>query len=331
MTRITILGDGAMGTAAAMILAQKPDLDVSLWCQFDENKDAIVRDRENRRFLPGVHVPESIRVVSDFSLVRQSDAFLLAIPMVYLRGTLTRLAGDWPRDSQPIVVSVVKGIEQGTFCRASQIAKEVLQIERFVPFSGPTHAEEIARGKPAGIVAAHSDVALAETVQRWFANDRLRVYTSRDVIGTELGGALKNVIAIAAGICDGAEFGDNAKSALMTRGLVEMTRFGVAMGAQATTFQGLAGLGDLITTCVSPHGRNRRVGERLGRGETIDQILGDMQQVAEGVWTARGVHELAQSRNIEMPVTQEVHRILFEGKNVRQAVEDLMNRPLTQE
>lgn len=330
MTRITILGDGAMGTASAIVLAQKPELDVTIWCQFDENRVSILRDRENQKFLPGVSVAESIGVVSDFSLVRSSDAFVIAVPMVYLRATLQRLADDWPR-TDPIVVSVVKGIEQGTFCRPSEIARDILGVERFVPFSGPTHAEEIARGMPAGIVAAHADVAIAERVQNWFANDRLRVYTSRDSVGTELGGALKNVIAIAAGICDGAEFGDNAKSALMTRGLVEMTRFGVALGAQASTFQGLAGLGDLITTCVSPHGRNRRVGERLGRGETIDQILGDMRQVAEGVWTTRSVHDMAESKGIEMPVTQEVYRILFEGKNVRQAVEDLMNRPLTQE
>lgn len=330
--RFAILGDGSMGTACAMLLAQKPEHEVAIWCQFPENAAALRRDRENKRFLPGVSLDERIGVESEFSAVADSDVFVLAIPMIYLAKTLEPLASSWANSGaiRPMV-SVVKGIEQGTFRRASQIVESLLPDVRCVVLSGPMHAEEIARGMFASCVSACGDIDLARKVQHWFSGDTLRVYASHDLKGTELGGALKNVIAIAAGICDGAEFGDNAKSALMTRGLVEMTRFGLSEGARAETFHGLAGLGDLITTCISSHGRNRHVGERLGKGEKLDSIIDGMVQVAEGVWTTRGVWEMAQSRGIEMPVTEEVYRILFEDKDVRTAVRDLMRRPLSAE
>ena len=330
--RFTVIGDGAMGTATAILLAQRPEFDVTMWCQFAENADAMMRDRENRRFLPGVAISDRIKATGDFEQCRDADAFILAVPMVYLSKTLDRLSPRWVMREKPTpVVSVIKGIEQGTFRRASEIIAQYLPGAEAVAFSGPMHAEELAQGMYASIVAASPNLAVAEEVQHWFSSDRLRVYTSSDLIGTELGGALKNVIAIAAGICDGAKYGDNAKSALMTRGLVEMIRLGVALGARPETFYGLAGLGDLITTSVSPHGRNRRVGERLGRGEKMSAIIGDMVQVAEGVWTAKSVHELSRTLKIDMPVTTEIYQILFEDEDVEQAVHDLMHRPLSSE
>lgn len=331
-TRFTVIGDGAMGTATAILLAQRPEFDVTIWCQFPENADAMTRDRENRRFLPGVSLGDRVKATGDFNMCRDADAFIVAVPMVYLSRTLERLSPFWPKRAKPIpVVSVIKGIEQETFRRASEIISSHLSGSEVVAFSGPMHAEELALGMYASIVAASPNLALAGEVQHWFSSDRLRVYTSTDLIGTELGGALKNVIAIAAGICDGANFGDNAKSALMTRGLVEITRLGVALGAKRETFYGLAGLGDLITTSVSPHGRNRRVGERLGKGEKMSAILGSMVQVAEGVWTAKSVHELSKKLNIDMPVTTEIYQILFQDEDVQQAVHDLMHRPLASE
>ncbi|MBY0586863.1 NAD(P)-dependent glycerol-3-phosphate dehydrogenase [bacterium] len=330
--RITVVGDGAMGTACALLLAKKSDLEVSLWCQFAENAEAMRRDRENRRFLPGISLPPSVSIESDVACCRDADAIILAVPMLYLRATLTRLvaSGLSPRVGLPIV-SVIKGIERETSARPSEIVKEFFPQSRLAALSGPMHAEELAQEMLASVVAASEDAPVAEMVQRWFSSDRLRVYTSRDLIGTELGGALKNVIAIAAGICDGANLGDNAKSALMTRGLVEMIRLGTVLGADPRTFYGLAGLGDLITTCVSPHGRNRRVGHRIGTGEKIHDILASMVQVSEGVWTSQSVYALAKDRGIDMPVTTEVYQILFEGEDVTQAITDLMQRPLSAE
>lgn len=323
-TQFTIIGDGAMGTACAVLLARQPAHEVTIWCQFAENQAQMSAQRENVKFLPGVPIPASVRLTTEFAEARHADAFVVAVPTVYLAATLERLAPLWPVGKP--VVSVIKGMEQETFRAPSQIIGEQLNDPPVAVLSGPSHAEEISRGLPASVVAASGDLRLARLVQQWFTTDRFRVYTSHDLRGTELAGALKNVIAIAAGICDGLGFGDNAKSALMTRGLVEMVRFGLILGAEADTFYGLAGLGDLITTCVSQHGRNRRVGQRLGEGKTLDEILRESPQVAEGVWTARSVHDLCQRRNIDMPVTTEIYRILFEGKAPIQAVADLMNR-----
>ncbi len=330
--RWTVIGDGAMGTAAALLLAQKQTHQVSIWCQFAENAEALRRDRENRRFLPGVTIPESIAIETDFLRCQDADAFVVAVPMVYLRSTLERLASIWKPTRRPVpMVSVIKGIERETFRRPSEIITELLPAAEVIALSGPMHAEELAQGMLASVVSAARDIALAEMAQQAFSSDRLRVYTSADLIGTELGGALKNVIAIAAGICDGANLGDNAKSALMTRGLVEMVRLGKSLGADPRTFYGLAGLGDLITTCVSPHGRNRRVGHRIGAGEKIADILASMVQVSEGVWTSQSVYALAKERGIDMPVTKEVYQILFENENVEHAIGDLMRRPLVSE
>ena len=315
-----------MGTACAIVLAEKPEQRVSLWARNADHASEMVKTRENKRLLPGITIPDSIEVTSDISAaVADSDLLVMAVPTAFLRNCLSEISVHLT-DDRP-VVSVIKGIENETFQRPSEIIGEVLGSRAVVSLSGPSHAEEITRRLPASVVAASGDLALARRVQQTFSTDRFRVYTNADIIGVELAAALKNVIAIAAGICDGLGYGDNAKSALMTRGLVEMTRFGTSLGAEAQTFTGLAGMGDLITTCASPYSRNRKVGERLGAGETLEEILESMDAVAEGVWTTRSVHELAEQRGIEMPITAEVFSVLFEDKRAAEATNSLMMRP----
>jgi len=329
-TKTTILGSGAMATACAVLLAEDPEHAVSIWARNPDNARAMSETRENQRLLPGVKIPERVEITSDIEkAVDGADLLVVAIPTEFLRECLTQLSPAL-KLNRP-VVSVVKGIERETFLRPSELIEELLGSRAVVALCGPSHAEEIARRLPASVVAASGDIALAKRVQQLFTTDRFRVYTNPDLIGVELGGALKNIIAIAAGICDGLEYGDNAKSALMTRGIVEIMRFGEMLGAEPATFWGLAGIGDLVTTCVSPYGRNRMVGERLGRGETLAQIRADMEAVAEGVNTTRAVYEMAEQRGIEMPITGEVYQVLFEDKSPRDATTSLMLRPLRDE
>lgn len=329
-TKIAILGSGAMATACALLLAERADQEVAIWARSPEYADQIQTERENRRLLPGVTLPASVSVTSDLErALDQAEFIVAAVPTQFLRSALEH-AKPYLNRERP-VVSVVKGIENATFQRPSEIIQDVLGNRGVVALSGPSHAEEIGRRLPATVVAASGDLGLARQVQRMFNTQRFRVYTNLDLIGVELAGALKNVIAIAAGISDGLGYGDNAKSALMTRGLVEMTRFGQRFGAEAATFSGLAGMGDLITTCVSPYGRNRRVGERLGRGETLPQILAAMEAVAEGVATSRSVFEISEQEGIETPIMAEVYRVLFEGKCPADATNSLMLRPLRSE
>jgi glycerol-3-phosphate dehydrogenase (NAD(P)+) len=240
-----------------------------------------------------------------------------------LRQTIARFAAV--RKNDVPVVSLTKGLEIGTFHRPTEILSEILKTERLAVLSGPSHAEEVARGLPTSVVVAAADLHLAMWAQERFGTDRFRVYTNADLVGVELAGALKNVIGIAAGVCDGLGFGDNAKAALLTRGMVEMTRFGVAHGAEAATFAGLAGIGDLITTCFSPHGRNRRVGFRLGKGEPLAEVLAG-PQVAEGVFTSKSVHERVERIGIEAPIMTGVYEMLHEGKAPLAVVQELMTR-----
>jgi len=320
-----VLGDGAWGTAIALLLAQNPEHRVRLWSARADNGRILQERRENVRLLPGVPIPDTVTLTLDIAeAVAGADLWVAAIPTIYLRTMLERIASA-VQPSAP-VLSLAKGVENTTFLRPSEILTQVLGVEQTAVLSGPSHAEEISRGMPASLVAASNDMELARWIQRRFSTDRFRVYTNLDPVGVELGGALKNIIGIAAGINDGLGFGDNAKSALMTRGLVEMTRFGVALGAEAQTFQGLAGMGDLITTCISRHGRNRHVGERLAKGEKIADILASMTMVAEGVYTTRSVHERAERMGLDMPITSEVYRVIYEGKNPLSAVNDLMLR-----
>lgn len=320
-----VLGDGAWGTAVALLLAQQQGHRVRLWSARAENARLLRERRENIRLLPGVPIPEAIELTADIAAATAgADLWISAIPTVYLRATLERVA-RMTRAERP-VLSLAKGLEIDTFQRPTEIITQVLGTDLVAVLSGPSHAEEVSRGAPTSLVAASSDFDLAHWIQQHFSTDRFRVYTNLDVLGVELAGALKNVIGIAAGINDGLGFGDNAKSALLTRGLVEMARFGVALGAEHETFFGLAGMGDLITTCISPHGRNRRVGERLGRGEKLADILADTGMVAEGVWTAKSVHERATRMSLDLPIMREVYRVLYEDKPALAAVNDLMRR-----
>lgn len=324
-TSIAILGDGAWGTAIALLLAQNPRHRVTLWSAREDNGRLLQRHRENVRLLPGVPIPPAVELTLDIrQAVAGTELWVAAIPTVYLRATLARIASTVA--AGPPVLSLAKGLENGTFLRPTEIVTQMLGIEKVAVLSGPSHAEETSRGLPASVVAASRDLELARRVQQMFSTARFRVYTNRDPVGVELAGALKNIIGIAAGINDGLGLGDNAKAALLTRGLVEMTRFGVALGAEAKTFAGLAGLGDLITTCVSAHGRNHRVGQRLAGGERWADIQASMTMVAEGAYTARSVHERAGQMGIDMPITAEVYRVLYENKDPRAAVTELMMR-----
>ncbi|HTK75401.1 MAG TPA: NAD(P)H-dependent glycerol-3-phosphate dehydrogenase [Gemmataceae bacterium] len=325
-----ILGAGAWGTAIARHLAELPSHHVRLWCARPTTADELRSHRENRPLLPGVTIPDSVEITADFDrAVAAADVCVGAVPTVHMRSAFTPFAGKYPATVPWL--SLAKGVEIETFLRPTQIAERVLKAERLAVLSGPSHAEEVSRGLPTSLVAASADSELAHWVQTAFTSERFRVYTNADVIGVELAGALKNVVGIAAGICDGLGFGDNAKAALLTRGLVEMARFGIALGAEHATFYGLAGVGDLMTTCFSPHGRNRRVGQRLAAGESLADILSSTTMVAEGVYTTRSVYERTLAMGVEMPILSEVYRVLYQGKPPLQAVSDLMLRRLSRE
>jgi glycerol-3-phosphate dehydrogenase (NAD(P)+) len=324
MKRVAILGAGGMGTALALLLS-KSARPVQLWARDAAHAAELARARVNARHLPGITLPDTVTVTPNAcDATGGADLIVAAIPSAFLRATLADLAERVPPRTP--VLSVVKGIENATFARPSRIIVETLGPRPVAILSGPSHAEELARGLPASVVVAGDDEALNRAVRDALNEGMFRVYTNPDAIGVELAGALKNVLGIAAGICDGLGFGDNAKAALLTRGLVEVTRFAVDLGAHPATFTGLAGIGDLITTCYSPFGRNRAVGERIGRGESPDAVLAGMINVAEGVPTTRSVHDQALRRGVEMPIVEEVYQILFEGKSPRDAVTDLMLR-----
>ncbi len=329
-THFAVLGAGAWGTALAIVLAENAEHRVALWSARPENAALLRQKRENVRLLPGVPIPETILLTTDIGeAATGADLIVTAIPTSHLRTTLSRVAASVP-PGRP-VLSLTKGLEADTFARPTEIIAQTLGDRPLAVLSGPSHAEEVSRRMPTTVVVAGEDPALARWIQQRFRTERFRIYTNLDVIGVELAGALKNIMGIAAGISDGLGFGDNAKAALLTRGLAEICRFGVAHGAEPQTFWGLAGMGDLITTCFSRHGRNRHVGERLGKGEQLADILAGMAMVAEGVNTTRSVRDKAAKMGISMPITAEVHRVLYENKDPRQAVQDLMLREPTSE
>lgn len=330
-TKVAILGAGAMGTACALLLAKKQTCDIALWSVRADSGRQLQQTRENSRLLPGVRIPDRVHLTTSLAeAVAEVHLLVVAIPTVYLRQTLAREIDLLRCGPQP-AVSVIKGLEIDTFLRPTEIITQLIGPRPVAVMSGPGHAEEIARGLPTSLVVASRDEALSKWVQQLFSCDHFRLYTNSDVVGVELAAALKNVIAIAAGISDGLGFGDNAKAALMTRALVEMVRFSQAHEAEPQTFFGLAGIGDLITTCVSRHGRNRRVGERLGQGEKLSNILATMEQVAEGVTTAKSVHVRAKQLGLDLPITSEVYQMLYEDKPPLRAVQDLMMRDLKSE
>jgi len=318
---ITVIGTGGWGTALAVLLHGNGHR-LTLWGRLKEEVDPILAARENKAFLPGVKIPGDITVALDTkAALRAAELVVLAVPSHGMRPICEQVRDFLPRVAT--VVHVAKGIENETGARMSEVITEVLRRDDCVVLSGPSHAEEVGRGIPTAVVVAGQQAAPA---QKAFINDRFRVYTHDDVIGVELGGALKNVIAIAAGVCDGIGFGDNTKAALCTRGLAEMARLGEALGARRETFFGLSGIGDLIVTAFSRHSRNRGFGERLGKGETAEQIVSSTQMVAEGVKTAKSAWQLAQRHRVDVPITREVYAILYEGKSPKQAVRDLMTR-----
>lgn len=328
MRRFCVLGGGSWGTALAVML-HSIGHSVTMWEPLPDRAEELARVRENRVGLPGIRIPTSIPISADAAeVLRDADCLVLALPSHTVRQALQSLTElDLPWE-QLTFVSGTKGLEIDTFARISQIVEEVLPLraEQIVVLSGPSHAEEVSRGIPTAVVAAGRSQDTVRNVQMAFMNPRFRVYSSRDVIGVELGGALKNVIAIAAGICDGLGFGDNTKAALQPRGLVEMVRLGKALGADPMTFAGLSGMGDLIVTCMSRHSRNRRFGEYIGSGLNFEEAMAKMTMVAEGVRTAKAAYRLSQELQIDMPITAEVYRILYEGKKPQKALLDLMTR-----
>lgn len=324
---ITILGDGAMATVCSILLTSGGH-GVTMWGAFEESIERLMQDREQRKLLPGARVPKDVRLTAnDADAFTGTSLILSAIPTQYMRATWARLKQHVPAGVP--VVTVAKGIENNTLLRPTQIIADALggwTRNPLAALSGPNIAAEIAKYLPATAVAGADDEALARRVQSVFSTQWFRVYTNDDITGVELAGATKNVIAIAAGILEGLAAGNNAKAALVTRGIVEITRLGVAMGAKASTFAGLAGLGDLITTCFSPDSRNRTVGERIGKGQKLEQILATMDSVAEGVPTTRSVMQLARRHGVEMPITEGVHAVLFEGRDAIDALTGLMTR-----
>lgn len=322
--KITIIGDGGWGTALGLLLRQNGH-DVTIWGPFPDYLAEVRARRENTRYLPGIAMPTEIAWTADAAEAsRDAQAFVLAVPSKFYAEVCRQFQGRIAASTP--VISVTKGLCATTYRRMSELAAEILRHNDIAVLSGPSHAEEVSRGLPTAVVAAARDQAQAVYFQRLFSGPRFRVYTSRDPVGVEFGGAIKNVIAIAVGVSDGLGFGDNTRAALITRGLAEMTRLAIARGALPETLAGLSGLGDLIVTCTSRHSRNRGVGERLGRGETIDQILSGMQMVAEGVWNSRIVRRLAHDSGIEMPITEQVYGVCHEKLNPQQALIKLMTR-----
>jgi len=325
--KITIAGAGSWGTALAMVLTGN-NHDVSCWTIEQDVIDDVTSNRKNSKYLPDVELPKSIDFTMDLEKALDNTELIVnAVPSQVTRKVVPQVV-EILNGSQPVWVTVSKGIENNTFLRISEVISEAgnIPINRVAALSGPSHAEEVSRKIPTAIVAASSDIETAHFVQNVFKADFFRVYSTDDIIGVELGGALKNIIALAAGICDGAGFGDNTKAALMTRGLVEINRLGVKMGALSKTFAGLSGMGDLIVTCMSRHSRNRYVGEQIGKGRSLQEVLDEMVMVAEGVKTTLSAYELARKEKVEMPITEQIYLTLFENKPPEKAMYDLMTR-----
>ncbi len=325
--RIAVIGSGSWGTALAIVLANN-DINVDLYTLFPEQQDEMNIQHTNNAYLPGVVLSPKI-VASTYlnSVVADKEYILLVVPSHAMRSVVREIK-PFIREST-VLIHATKGIELESYLRMSEVIKEELPElpdGNIAVLSGPSHAEEVSRQLPTTIVAASTDLAIAKRVQDLFMNNDFRVYTNDDVIGVELAGSLKNIIALGAGMSDGLGFGDNAKAALITRGLTEISRLGIELGAKATTFTGLAGVGDLIVTCTSQHSRNWRAGYSLGQGEELEAVLDKMGMVVEGVKATKAAYYLAEKHNIEMPITTETYRVLFEGKSPQDAVNDLMGR-----
>jgi glycerol-3-phosphate dehydrogenase (NAD(P)+) len=327
--RVAILGDGGWGTTLALMLSKK-GYAVTLWGAFADYIKVIEKNRFNPRFLPGIKIPRQIAITSDInSAVKDKEIIVLAVPSQFTRSVLKKVAGKF--NKKTIFLSVTKGIEISSSKRISEIVQAELGQVKFAVLSGPTIAAEVARQIPTTAVAAAVDKQIRKTIQTVFSTKRFRVYTNPDVVGVELGGSLKNVIAIACGVSDGLGFGTNTKAAILTRGLAEISRLGKAMGAKPETFSGISGLGDLVTTCISKQSRNRSVGELIGKGKSLKEICQHMQMIAEGIPTAKSAYALSLKYKIDMPIIREVYHLLYKHKSPRQAVNDLMTRKSKEE
>lgn len=329
MKKITILGAGSWGTAIAKLLYDNGHK-VTMWSFLQEQADIINKEHENKEFLPSVFIPKDLKVTHiDKDAIGDSEIIVLAVPSKFVRQTIKRFKPLL--NEKNIIVNVAKGLEDDTLYRLSEVIEEELPMCKVVVMSGPSHAEEVSKKIPTACVSTSKDLKTAEYIQDIFMNPYFRVYTSVDIIGVELGGALKNVIALAAGISEGLGFGDNTKAALMTRGLTEISRLGVAMGADMITFNGLTGIGDLIVTCTSMHSRNRRAGILIGKGKSLKETLDQVHMVVEGVCTAKAAYDLSIKYNVEMPIIKEIYEVLFEGADPKLAVTNLMCRDKTSE
>ena len=324
MKKIGIIGAGSWGTALAILLGTK-GYSVKIW---DLDKTLITglkKDKENKRYLPGVRLSENTTVCDELcEAVRGTEAVLFSVPSQHFRSALNS-AVPYLKENM-VIINVAKGIEQKTLLRMSEIACEIIPGSRYVALSGPSHAEEVARFLPTTVAAASSDVKAAEYVQDLFMTYRFRVYTNHDVAGVEFGGSLKNIIALGAGISDGMGYGDNAKAAMMTRGIAEMARLGVKFGALEKTFAGLTGIGDLIVTCTSEHSRNRRCGIMIGQGVKPGEAVKKVGMVVEGIYTAEAAYELAERAGVEMPITESIYGVINEKIGSQEAVDNLMKR-----
>lgn len=324
--KITVLGAGSWGTTLACLLADNGH-DVSLW-EFDKNVADKLNSERLIPFIGGANIPGSIKISSDLKMINDSDCILFVVPSHFLRSTVTAIKNLDINISDKLIISATKGIETETLLRVSEIIEEIFPEtkDKIVALSGPSHAEEVSKKIPTVVISASMNEENAKKCRDLFMNDYFRVYTQKDIVGVELGASLKNVFAVAGGIVDGLSFGDNTKAAIVSRGLKELVRLGVALGGKEQTFYGLSGVGDLMVTCFSKHSRNRNLGEMIARGKTLHQAERELQMVAEGVKTSISAYELGKKLNIELPIINEVYEVLFKNKNPKQAVYDLMTR-----
>lgn len=322
--RIAVIGAGSWGTALAVSLSGNGHI-IKIWDVNAEHLKELEEKRENIKYLPEVKLPEQVKIAYTIEeALKGADVVLFSAPAQHFRSALENAIPFL--QSEMVIVNVAKGIEQKTLMRLSEIANEKLPDSRYVVLSGPSHAEEVGRGMPTTLVAASEELELAEYIQDVFMTDSLRVYTNSDVTGVELGGALKNIIALGAGISDGMGYGDNAKAALMTRGITEIARLGVKLGANLGTFSGLTGIGDLIVTCTSMHSRNRRCGIMIGEGMEPTEATKKVGMVVEGIYTTEAAYQLAQKEGVEMPITEQIYHVINGGSDAREAVKSLMTR-----
>ncbi len=328
MAKIVVLGSGGWGTALA-VTAFRNGHEVWLWSKFPQEIEEIKKHGENKKLLPGVAIPEEIRLTSDLSCINAAGLIVMAVPSFAVRQTAGLLKPFLTAGAT--VVNVSKGLEEGSLKRLSAVIQEELPEAKVAVLSGPSHAEEVSRGIPTTVVAAAAEMPVAEYVQELFASGTFRIYTNSDIAGVELGGALKNVIALCAGVCDGLGLGDNTKAALMTRGITEIARLGEALGARSETFGGLSGIGDLIVTCTSMHSRNRRAGILIGEGKTAAQAIQEIGMTVEGYHAAKTAKELADKTGVEMPIVEQCYAVLYQDLSAKQAISNLMSRPYKHE